>query len=267
MYKNLSGGVIVGKNTLEIKNLSKTYKGQTEALRDVSFSVSRGELVSVIGESGAGKSTLFRCINQMIEPNAGSSIVVEQNETIGISKKKLRNVRKQIGMVFQHYNLVYRLTALENVLHGRLGYYSTLRSALSLYTEEDVKRAMELLDMFGLSERKFFKCSNLSGGQKQRVGIARALIQNPKLILCDEPIASLDPQASKVIMDYLKAISKSMGIPCLVNLHQVEVALNYSDRIIGMKDGEVVFNGSPIQLTKDKIAYIYGAQIDEILAC
>lgn len=251
---------------LKTTDLSKTYGGKTRALKGVSFNVAKGELVSVIGPSGAGKSTLFRCINRMVEPDEGSSILFDNTEIVGLNKKGLREARKHIGMVFQHYNLVYRLTALENVLHGRLGYYSTVKGALSLYNEKDINRAGELLELLGLSERKFFKCSNLSGGQKQRVGIARALIQDPKMILCDEPIASLDPQASKVIMEYLKDISKSMGIPCLVNLHQVEVAIKYSDRIIGMSDGKIVFNDIPMKLTEEKIAMIYGAKIDEILA-
>jgi phosphonate transport system ATP-binding protein len=256
----------MSKVILSIQNLSKTYEGKTKALEKVSFDVSEGELVSVIGPSGAGKSTLFRCINQMILPDQGSSIVFDEKEIVGMGKKDLRQVRKQIGMVFQHYNLVYRLTALENVLHGRLGYYSTLKGALSLYSKEDILRAMEILDLLGLEDRKFFRCNNLSGGQKQRVGIARALIQDPKMILSDEPIASLDPQASKVIMEYLKDISRSMQIPCLVNLHQVDVAIKYSDRIIGMSQGEIVFNGPPEALTNEVIELIYGAKIDEILA-
>lgn len=251
---------------LNIHGLSKTYDGKTKALKGATFSVSRGELVSIIGPSGAGKSTLFRCINRMIEPDEGSSILFDGQEIVGLTKKELRHVRKQIGMVFQHYNLVYRLTALENVLHGRLGYYSTLRGALSLYSEKDIHRAMEILDLLGLEERKFFRCNNLSGGQKQRVGIARALIQEPKMILCDEPIASLDPQASKVIMEYLRNICDTMGIPCLVNLHQVDVAKQYSDRIIGMSDGDIIFTGTPDTLGNPQIERIYGAKIDEILA-
>lgn len=204
----------------------------------MSFHVNKGELVSIIGPSGAGKSTLLRCINKMIEPDHGSEIIFDEVEVMPLKKKKLAEIRKQIGMVFQHYNLVYRLTALENVLHGRLGYYSTVRGALSMYSNEDIERASHLLEILGLGERKYFKCGNLSGGEKQRVGIARSLIQDPKLILCDEPIASLDPQASKVIMDYLKKINKEMKIPVLVNLHQVDVAISYSDRIIGMSKGE-----------------------------
>ncbi len=250
---------------LSINNLQKTYAPNTKALKGVSFDVNKGELVSVIGPSGAGKSTLFRCINRMIEPDQGSSIVFNGLDIVDLNRDNLKNVRKHIGMVFQHYNLVYRLTAIENVLHGRLGYYSTLKGIMGLYSDEDVLKAGELLDLLGLSERKYFKCSNLSGGQKQRVGIARALIQDPTLILCDEPIASLDPQSSKVIMDYLKDITKQMGIPCLVNLHQVEVAINYSDRIIGVSAGSIVFEGTPGEVTEDVIKNIYGAELNDIL--
>jgi phosphonate transport system ATP-binding protein len=251
---------------LKAKNLSKTYDGKTKALNGVSFNLKKGELVSVIGPSGAGKTTLFRCINRMIEPDAGSSIEFDSKEVVGMNKKQLRDIRKHIGMVFQHYNLVYRLTALENVLHGRLGYYSTIKGMLSLYSRKDIQRAGELLGLLGLSDREFFRCSNLSGGQKQRVGVARALIQEPKMILCDEPIASLDPQSSKVIMEYLKEITTTMDIPCLVNLHQVDVAIKYSDRIIGMSDGDIVFNDIPFKLTEEKISMIYGADNDEVIA-
>lgn len=251
---------------LSIRHLSKTYENKTKALKDVSFNIGKGEMVSIIGSSGAGKSTLLRCINKMIEPDEGSSIIFNNEDIMPKKKEKLTEVRKQIGMVFQHYNLVYRLTALENVLHGRLGYYSTLKGALALYDKEDIDRASELLEILGLGDRKYFKCSNLSGGQKQRVGIARALIQDPKIILCDEPIASLDPQASKVIMEYLKKINEEMGIPVVVNLHQVDVAIKYSDRIIGMSQGEILFDDTTDALNTESIERIYGAKINEILA-
>ncbi|MFP4457063.1 MAG: phosphonate ABC transporter ATP-binding protein [Clostridia bacterium] len=250
---------------LSIRNLKKTYNQETVALRGVSFDVSKGNLVSVIGPSGAGKSTLFRCINRMIEADSGSSIMFNDEDILKVSRSKLKKARRSIGMVFQHYNLVYRLTALENVLHGRLGYYSTIKGVLSLYKDEDVEKAEDLLELLGLGDRKYFRCSNLSGGQKQRVGIARALIQDPKIILADEPIASLDPQSSKVIMDYLRNIVDEFNIPCLVNLHQVEVAINYSDRIIGVSNGEIVFQGPPSELTNEDIKNIYGAELDDIL--
>lgn len=253
------------EKVLEVTDLNKYY-GEQRVLYDNEFFVKKGELVSIIGPSGAGKSTLLRCLNRMTEPDKDSKILFGGQNITNLNKKELRNTRKKIGMIFQHYNLVYRLSALENVLHGRLGYYSTFRGTLSLYKDEDLEKASHLLDLLGLSERKYFRCSNLSGGQKQRVGIARALIQEPNLILCDEPIASLDPQASKVIMEYLRKISSEMGIPCLVNLHQVEIAKAYSDRIIGINSGTIVFTGRPDELNEEHLENIYGAKIDEIIA-
>lgn len=250
---------------LEVKNLNKSY-GRDQVLFGCEFSINKGEIVSIIGPSGAGKSTLLRCLNRMTQPDKGSQIIFMGTDVVGASKKELLEVRKRIGMVFQHYNLVNRLSALENVLHGRLGYYSTFRGVLSLYKRSDLEKAVDLLDMYGLGERKFFRCSDLSGGQKQRVGIARALIQDPALILCDEPIASLDPQASKVIMEHLFQISRRLKIPVLVNLHQVEIAKAYSDRIIGINRGRVVFSGKTDQLTDHHLEEIYGASINEIIA-
>ena len=218
---------------LSLRHVSKVYDNRVQALNDVSFDVHQGELISIIGPSGAGKSTLLRCINRMIEASEGQILFLGQDVTAA-DKKQLKEVRKNIGMIFQNYNLVYRLSVIENVMHGRLGNYSAFQSTLGLYRKEDVEEAQRLLQMLGLQDRLYEKCSKLSGGQKQRVGIARALLQHPKMILCDEPIASLDPQSSKVIMEYLRDIATSMNIPCLVNLHQVDVALHYSDRIIGM---------------------------------
>lgn len=255
----------VNKEILRVENLDKSY-GDNQVLFDINFELNQGELVSIIGPSGAGKSTLLRCINRLTEPSADSKIIFDGQNIVDLNKKELKDVRRNIGMIFQHYNLVYRLTALENVLHGRLGYYSALKGALSLYEEEDVERAIEILKSLGLEERIYYRCNDLSGGQKQRVGIGRALLQNPKMILCDEPIASLDPQASKVIMTHLRDISKSMDIPCLVNLHQVDVAVNYSDRIIGIHAGRVVFSGKPEELTSEDLEKIYGAKRDEMFA-
>lgn len=250
---------------LKIENLNKFY-GDNQVLHDISFSLYEGELVSIIGPSGAGKSTLLRCINRLTDPSKDSKILFDGVNIVEIDKKKLRDVRKNIGMIFQHYNLVYRLTALENVLHGRLGHYSALQGAFSLYSEEDINRAIEILDALGLGERKYYKCHELSGGQKQRVGIGRALIQEPKIILCDEPIASLDPQSSKIIMEHLREISTELKIPCLVNLHQVDVALEYSDRIIGINQGRVIFHGKGEDLTDDVLEQIYGAKKEEMFA-
>lgn len=251
---------------LKVEGVSKTYNNNAvKALKNASFEVEQGELVSIIGPSGSGKSTLLRCINRMIEISEGK-ISFLGYDVGNANKKEIKEIRKNIGMIFQHYNLVYRLNVLENVLHGRLGHYSTLKSSLGLFEEKDIEQGAKLLEILGLGDRLYDKCSTLSGGQKQRVGIARALIQNPKMILCDEPIASLDPQSSKVIMEHLKDITTSMGIPCLVNLHQVDVALHYSDRIIGMHKGEIIFDGKPEYLSNDIIEKIYGVSMDELIS-
>ncbi|MBC8061923.1 MAG: phosphonate ABC transporter ATP-binding protein [Clostridiaceae bacterium] len=249
---------------LEVTSLSKEYKGGTKALTNVSFSVKEGEFVSIIGPSGAGKSTLLRCINKMIDATEGD-INFNGESVKEFKKKDLRKLRTKIGMIFQHYNLVNRLSVVENVLHGRLGYKSTFQGVIGRYTEGEKKKAFEILDKLGLQEQAYKRCDELSGGQKQRVGIARALIQDPKMILCDEPIASLDPNASKIIMDHLKNINTEMGITCIFNLHQVDVALRYSDRIIGINSGRVIFDGKPGQLTKNNIHEIYGSEAGELI--
>ncbi len=168
-------------------------------------------------------------------------------------------------MVFQHYNLVSRLTVFENVLHGRFGYKSTIQGVFSLFSEEEKELALTILDKLGMKEFAYKRCDQLSGGQKQRVGIARALVQQPKLLLCDEPIASLDPNASKVIMDHLKDICETMGITVLVNLHQVDVALKYSDRVIGLNKGKIVYDGIPEKLSNAAIRDIYGSEIEDLI--
>lgn len=249
---------------LKVSGLSKEYKGGTKALTDVSFSVQEGEFVSVIGPSGAGKSTLLRCINRIIDVTNGE-VNFDGVSVKNLNKKDLRKHRTKIGMIFQHYNLVNRLSVIENVLHGRLGYKSTIAGVIGYYNEDEKKQAFQLITKLGLQEQVYKRCDQLSGGQKQRVGIARALIQNPKMILCDEPIASLDPNASKIIMDHLKDINKEMGITCIFNLHQVDVAVHYSDRIIGINSGRVVFNGTPDELTSDKVHEIYGTEAGDLI--
>jgi phosphonate transport system ATP-binding protein len=177
----------------------------------------------------------------------------------------LRRHRTRIGMIFQHYNLVNRLSVIENVLHGRLGYKNTLQGILGLYSEAEKREAVRILENLGLSEQMYKRCDQLSGGQKQRVGIARALVQQPKMLLCDEPIASLDPGSAKVIMDTLRDINTTMGITVLVNLHQVDVALRYARRIIGINRGQVVYDGSPDTLTNAQIYQIYGSEAGELI--
>lgn len=249
---------------LDLKNVSKRYSQETLALSNVNFSVKEGEFVSIIGPSGAGKSTLLRCINRMIDATDGE-IIFDNENILKYKKRDLRQLRSKIGMIFQHYNLVNRLSVIENVLHGRLGHKSTLAGVLGLYNEAEKRQAIQLLGMLGLEEQVYKRCDQLSGGQKQRVGIARALIQDPKLLLCDEPIASLDPNASKIIMDYLQTVSKTMGITVIVNLHQVDVALAYSDRIIGVSKGEIVYNGSPKEISTSQINNIYGSEAGDLM--
>jgi phosphonate transport system ATP-binding protein len=249
---------------LELKQVSKTYRGTKPALADVSFTVAPGEFVSIIGRSGAGKSTLLRCINRMIEASSGD-IIFDGVNVSKLGARDLRKVRTRIGMIFQHYNLVNRLTVIENVLHGRLGYKSTLAGVLGWYGEEEKRQAFQIISMLGLEEQVFQRCDQLSGGQKQRVGIARALIQNPRMILCDEPIASLDPSAAKIIMDHLRGVSSRLGITVVAVLQQVDVALKYSDRIIGVSNGRVIFDGRPSALTNDEVAAIYGSEYEDLL--
>jgi len=244
---------------LQISHVVKSYDGRKSALDDVSFSVRKGEFVSVIGPSGAGKSTLLRCINRMIEVSRGE--VRFEGISVGqLNRKDLKKLRSKIGMIFQHYNLVDRLTVIENVLHGRLGSKSTLAGALGRYSRDEKNQAMDVIAMLGLADHVYQRCDRLSGGQKQRVGIGRALVQDPKMILCDEPIASLDPSASKSIMEQLKRFSRELHITLIVNLHQVDVALKYSDRVLGVNKGRVVFDGRPDELSSERIAEIYGTE-------
>lgn len=241
---------------LVLKHVSKTYGAGTKALEDVSFVVEEGEFVSVIGPSGAGKSTLLRCINRLVDATQGA-VFFDGEDVTGLDKKGLRRVRTKTGMIFQHYNLVERLSVMENVLHGRLGQKGTLAGMIGHYSEEEKVEAFAILEKLGLAEQAYKRCDELSGGQKQRVGIARAIMQRPRLILCDEPIASLDPSSSKVIMDQLKEINQTMKITCILNLHQVDVAMQYSERIIGITAGHVVYDGPASRLDQETIHQIY----------
>lgn len=238
---------------LHVDQLSKQYADGTAALSDVNFSLEPGEFVVVIGPSGAGKSTLLRCINRLVEPTGGNV----RFEGFPSGKGSLRKLRRQMGMIFQNYNLIQRVNVLRNVLHGRLGYIDPIRGALGLFSRHDVEEAKAILARLGLDQQMYKRADELSGGQQQRVGIARALCQKPKLILADEPIASLDPLTSKTIMDHLYRVCHEDGITCIVNLHQVEVAKTYATRIIGMHKGRVVFDGRPDQLTDEVISLIY----------
>ncbi len=241
---------------LKVKDISKIYSNGIQALSNVSFEVEKGELVSIIGPSGSGKSTLLRTINRMIDLSGGS-ILFEDRGIEKLKGREINRVRRKMGMIFQNYNLVERLTVIENVLHGRLGYKSTFKGALGIYTEDEKKQAFSILDKVDMGKYAYRRCSELSGGQKQRVGIARALMQDPILLLCDEPIASLDPKSAERVMDYLRKIVNEMGITCIVNLHQVEIARKYSDRIIGLNTGKIIFNDKTENLTEENIEKIY----------
>ena len=249
---------------LEFKHVSKVYDKVTTALSDVSFSVDEGEFVSIIGPSGSGKSTILRCINRLVDATQGT-IVFDGQDITRADKKEIRQLRKKTGMIFQHYNLVDRLSVIENVLHGRLGHKSVMTGVIGYYSEQEKENAFQILAKLGLTEQAYKRCDELSGGQKQRVGIARSLMQEPRLILCDEPIASLDPNASKVIMDHLSEINRTMKITCILNLHQVDVAMKYSKRIIGITSGRIVYDGSPDQLTKAIIHEIYQSNEGELI--
>ena len=241
---------------LSIKNVEKKYNNGTNALKNISFDVEKGEFISIIGPSGSGKSTLLRSMNKMIDISQGS-ILFEDKNIENLKKTEIEIVRREIGMIFQSYNLVERLTVIENVLHGRLGYKSVIAGILGIYSEEEKKEAFNFLEKVNMTKYAYRKCNELSGGQKQRVGIARAIMQKPKLLLCDEPIASLDPKTAENVMDYLKKIVSDLKITCIVNLHQVDIAKKYSDRIIALNKGEKIFDDKTERLTDDMIEFIY----------
>jgi len=224
---------------------------------EVDFDMKPGEIVCIIGRSGAGKSTVMRCINRLVLRDEGRIAFEGLEITNKMSTKQLCEVRKRIGFIFQSFNLVYRLTVFQNVMHGRLGYLSTMDGILGRYCECDEMKAYDIIETLGLEEQLYQRAADLSGGQKQRVAIARALIQEPSLLLCDEPIASLDPVTSRTIMDLIVSQAKERGIACLINLHQVEFAKEYSTRIIGMRNGKFVFDGPSATLTEETIAHIY----------
>lgn len=248
-------------STLEIHDLHKTYDGGEEALKGVSFEVDNDEIVAIIGPSGAGKSTLIRCINRLVEPTSGS-VKLDGKEVTTLSKSELRDARRNMGMVFQEYNLIERLTVMENVLSGRLGYVSVWTAFRRKFANDDIKQGRNLLERVGMGGHENDRADELSGGQRQRVGIARALIQDPKILLTDEPTSSLDPETSHEVMSLITEIAKENNIPVLINIHNVSLAEQYADRIIGINDGECVFVGTPDELTDEALEKVYGAQIE-----
>ena len=244
---------------LRLQNLSKTYKTGDKALNDVTLEVPKGQVIALIGPSGAGKSTLIRCINRLVEPTSGSAILDGENLT-ALGSGGLRRMRRRMGMIFQEYALVERLTVMENVLSGRLGYVGFWRSYLRKYPQSDVDEAYRLLDRVGLLAMADKRADELSGGQRQRVGIARALIQDPALLLVDEPTASLDPKTSRQIMRLICELCSERDLAAIINIHDVKLAQMFVQRVIGLTKGVVQFDGAPDALTEDVLTRIYGEE-------
>ena len=244
---------------LRIEGLNKTYRTGDKALSDVSFDVPKGQVVGLIGPSGAGKSTLIRCINRLVEPTSGAVLLSDLNIT-GLRAGDLRRARRRIGMIFQEYALVERLTVMENVLSGRLGYVSFWRSFARRFPGQDIANAFRLLDRVGLMQHADKRADALSGGQRQRIGIARALAQDPELLLIDEPTASLDPKTSRQIMRLIIEICREQELPAIINIHDVVLAQQFTDRIIGLQAGRVVFDGPASGLTESVLTRIYGEE-------
>ncbi len=233
---------------LRIENLRKRYRTGDEALKSVSFTVPSGQVVGLIGPSGAGKSTLIRCVNRLIEPTGGR-IFLDDLELTALGRSELRKARRRIGMIFQEFALVERLTVMENVLSGRLGYVSFWQSFARRYPSADIENAFALLERVGVLDQADKRADALSGGQRQRVGVARALEQNPELLLIDEPTASLDPKTSRQIMRLIREICAERNLPAIINIHDVLLAQAFVDRIVGLRAGDVVFDGPPSALS------------------
>jgi phosphonate transport system ATP-binding protein len=251
---------------LEVKNLTKVYDDGTVAIKNVSFTVDDGEFVIIIGLSGSGKSTLLRCINRLIDPTEGE-IIWDGVHVETATTEELRRIRRQIGMIFQHFNLVKRSPVLTNVLSGRLGYVRPWRSVLNRFSEEDRRRAMEALERAGIADQAHKRADELSGGQQQRVGIARALMQQPKIILADEPVASLDPVLAHSILAHLEQLNQEYGITLLCSLHYLDLVQRYATRVIGLRAGEIVYRGTRQQIrrmTDEEFKEIYGAEAERV---
>ena len=244
---------------LKLENLTKRYNTGDLALQGIDLSIPSGQVLALIGPSGAGKSTLIRCINRLVEPTNGSAILNEVNLT-KLSSRALRKSRRKMGMIFQEYALVERLTVMENVLSGRLGYVGFWKSFLRRFPKKDVSDAFRLLDRVGLLEMADKRADELSGGQRQRVGICRALIQDPDLLLVDEPTASLDPKTSRQIMRLINELCQERGLTAIINIHDVLLAQMFSQRIVGLALGNIVYDGSPEGLTPEVLTKIYGEE-------
>lgn len=243
---------------LKVEGLSKIYKDGTCALNNVSFFLQEGEFVTILGKSGAGKSTLLRCINRLVEPTEGK-ISLNGEEITGASRSRLRALRRKVGMIFQQYNLVKQASVRTNVLTGCLGYQPSWRGFVNRFPEQEIESAMEKLKDLGIGEKFHQRADRLSGGQQQRVGIARALMQEPKLILADEPVSSLDPGTSRTIMEILQYINRKQKVTLLCNLHLPELAREFGNRVLVLKGGRIFYDGSLADLDAEKIKDAYGS--------
>ncbi|WP_068111027.1 phosphonate ABC transporter ATP-binding protein [Tropicimonas marinistellae] len=244
---------------LRLESLTKTYKTGDKALQSVDLEVPEGQVLALIGPSGAGKSTLIRCINRLVEPTSGK-VWLGETELTTLNQRALRRARRRMGMIFQEYALVERLTVMENVLSGRLGYVGFWRSLTRRYPQSDVDEAFRLLDRVGLLAMADKRADELSGGQRQRVGICRALIQNPELLLVDEPTASLDPKTSRQIMRLICELCDERGLAAIINIHDVALAQMFVQRVIGLRTGAMEFDGAPEKLTPEVLTAIYGEE-------
>ncbi|MDP2995477.1 MAG: phosphonate ABC transporter ATP-binding protein [Anaerolineales bacterium] len=249
---------------LRVQHLTKVYPNGTEALKDVSFEVRDGEFLVVIGLSGSGKSTLLRCINRLIEPTSGK-IFWNDTDITAASPAELLHIRRNIGMVFQQFNLVRRSSVMTNVLNGRLGYANPWLSLLGIWSPADKQRAVKALERVGIADKAMSRADALSGGQQQRVGIARALMQEPRIILADEPVASLDPVLSHSILQYLEQLNKE-GMTVICSLHFLDLVHRYATRVIALKDGVNVFEGLPSAIDRAKFKEVYGEEAQEVRA-
>ena len=241
---------------LKIDQLSKTYENGTAALRDVSFSVKAGEFVGILGKSGSGKSTLMRCINRLVEPSSGK-VFFDEEEVTGVSPKRLRELRKKTGMIFQQYNLIPRYSVQLNTLMGRLASTSSITSMMNYFSDEDVVHSRQVLDRLSLSDKYFHRSEELSGGQQQRVGLARALMQEPELILADEPVSSLDPASSRQIMELLAEFNEKDGVTILCNLHLPALAQEFGSRILVLSEGQIAYDGPAGNLSEVELNSLY----------
>jgi phosphonate transport system ATP-binding protein len=246
---------------LEVKDLRIRYnKSGPEILKGISFSLESDDFLAIIGPSGAGKSTLIRCINRLVEPTSGNVFFDGTNIT-KLNQREMRKIRCKMGMIFQEFNLVERMTVIDNVLSGRLGYTGTIRSLFKMFSKSDIQSALEYLDRVGLIDFVDKRATELSGGQRQRVGIARALMQNPKLLLVDEPTSSLDPKISQEVMGIIKKMSEEENVPVLCNIHDVALALEFSNKVIGIQDGIKKFEGPTDTVEKSTLDEIYALEV------